>query len=115
LPFWLNQRCWLAALLACRQADLEQYRCRSCVRGSGSKNSLQQRHLRRFGEGIIVRRNCEKPGGEENEKEDPEENPARRRKKKFRAKWRKKTTRKKTELQTAAFSPIFIPPLTDRG
>jgi hypothetical protein len=67
---------------------------------------LQQRHLRRFGEGLIVRRNCEEPGGEENEKKDPEENPTRRRKKSFRAKWAKKTSRKKTEFQTATFPPL---------
>jgi hypothetical protein len=85
---------------------LEQYCWRSSVRGSGKKNLVQQRHLRRVWVRLIVSLIAETEGPEENQKERREENETGRRKKSFRLKPGKKIQRKKTEFQTASFPPL---------
>jgi hypothetical protein len=102
----LSHRRWLDALLASRQAGMEQWRWRSVVRGSGTKNLLQQRHLRRVGGRLIVRQTSKEHRQEENEKEEREEDETGRRKKGVRGKRGKKIHRKKTEFQTASFPPL---------
>jgi hypothetical protein len=106
LPLLLSHRRWLAVLLANWQAGLEQWRWRSAVRGSGTKNLLQQRHLRRVCGRLIVSQTSKQRSQEENEKEEPEEDEAGRRKKSVRGKRGKKNQRKKTEFQTGGFPPL---------
>jgi hypothetical protein len=70
------------------------------------KNLLQQRHLRRICERLIVRCTSMAPGWEENEKEQPEKHQTERRKQSFTWKSAKKHQLKKTEFQTASSTPL---------
>jgi hypothetical protein len=72
------------------------------------KNLVQQRHLRRVFERVIVRFTSKKHHREENEKEQREEDQTGRRKKSFRAKCRKKIHRKKKEFQNASLPPLLF-------
>jgi hypothetical protein len=70
------------------------------------KNLLQQRHLRRVRERLIVRCTSTAHGWEENEKEEPEKPQTRRRKQSFTWKSAKKNQLKNTEFQTASSPPL---------
>ena len=70
------------------------------------KNLVQQRHLRRVFEQLIVPLTSKKHRREENEKEQREEDETGRRKKSFRVKCRKKIHRKKKEFQNASIPAL---------
>jgi hypothetical protein len=70
------------------------------------KNLLQQRHLRRIRERLIVRCTSTAHGGEENEKEQPQKHQTGRRKQSFAWKSAKKSQLKKTEFQAASSTPL---------
>jgi len=70
------------------------------------KNLLQQRHLRRVRERLIVRFTSDAHGREENEIEEPEKLQTGRRKQSFAWKSAKKNQLKKTDFQTASSTPL---------
>jgi hypothetical protein len=70
------------------------------------KNLLQQRHLRRARERLIVRSTSTAHGWEENEKEQPQKHQTGRRKQSFAWKSAKKNHPKKTDFQTASSPPL---------
>jgi hypothetical protein len=70
------------------------------------KNLLQQRHLRRVRERLIVHCTSTAHGWEENEKEEPEKHQTGRRKQSFAWKSAKKSQLKNTEFQTANSPPL---------
>jgi hypothetical protein len=73
---------------------------------------LQQRHLRRFGFGLIASRNQHNRRWNQKQNNGAEEEPKGRSKKSFQEKSRKKRPGKKNGISDRRFSGNIIPPLT---
>jgi hypothetical protein len=99
----------LAGLATARLGAVVLTICRARVR---NKNSLQQRHLRRFCGRLIERRGSAKPAREENPKADPQEHPKAKKEEELYGKTREEDAPEENGFSNRPFPPTFIPPLT---